>query len=74
MSRRPSEKTQLAAARREVTRLTDDLRLWQGECRKYRTRSTQAEQELAEWKVRFDKLLEFRHAIGAAPGKTESPK
>lgn len=72
MSRKPSEKTQLATARREIAQLNNDLLMWQGESRRYRTRSTQAEQELAEWKVRFDKLLEFRQALGKATSEGES--
>lgn len=63
MSRKPSEKTQLANARREINRLGNDLAMWQRESSRYRTRATQAEQEAAEWKVRFDKLLEFRKAL-----------
>lgn len=63
MSRPPSEKTQLAAARREIKKLECELATLRGECRLYRARATAAEQAVAEWKARFDKLLEFRKAI-----------
>lgn len=60
MSRTPSEKTQLANAKREIASLRKDLTHWQATAQQYRTRAIQAEQACAEWKTRFDKLLEFR--------------
>jgi multidrug resistance efflux pump len=53
----PSEKTQLAAARREIRRLTDEWKRASASVAEYRARATKAEQELAEWKRRFDLLL-----------------
>jgi predicted nucleic acid-binding Zn-ribbon protein len=70
MARLPSEKTQLANARREIANLEKTLTTVRGECTHYRARATKAEQALGEWKVRFDKLLEFRQAT--AQGKEPS--
>lgn len=64
MSRKPSEATQLATAKRELKRLGVELAQYRSELLKYRTRATQAEQQTAEWKERFDKLLEFREQFG----------
>ena len=64
MSRLPSEKTQLASARREIRFLTQQRETVKAEREHYRVRATKAEQELAEWKARFDKLLEFRKCLG----------
>lgn len=58
MSKSPSEKTQLATARRELKRALQRLQAANASVHEYRTRATRAEQELAEWKARFDKLLE----------------
>lgn len=63
MSRKPSEKTQLAAAKRMVRDLQTEVRNLDAELRRYRARATQAEQQTAEWKARFDKLLEFRKVL-----------
>ena len=59
----PSEKTQLATAKRMIRDLQAEVRNVADELRRYRTRATQAEQQTAEWKARFDKLLEFRKAL-----------
>lgn len=58
MARLPSEKTQLANARRTIRELLQQRSDLELERNKYRIRATQAEQEAAEWKQRFDKLLE----------------
>lgn len=63
MSRAPSEKTQLATAKRMVRELQDEVRNLIAESGRYRARATQAEQQVTEWKARFDKLLEFRKAL-----------
>jgi len=63
MSRLPSEKTQLATSRRMIRDLQREVQDLAGEVRRYRFRATQAEQACAEWKQRFDKLLEFRKAL-----------
>lgn len=58
MSKPPSEKTKLANERRLVKRLRVELMDVQRSMNAYRSRATKAEQELAERKARFDKLLE----------------
>jgi hypothetical protein len=63
MSRAPSEKTQLATAKRMVRDLQESVRDLTMSVNHYRARATQAEQQTAEWKARFDKLLEFRKAL-----------
>lgn len=63
MSRMPSEKTQLATAKSEIKRLKAELQSAESALRAYRTRATQAEQACADWKQRFDKLLEFRNML-----------
>jgi uncharacterized protein YlxW (UPF0749 family) len=60
MAKPPSEKTQLAGAKRKVRDLQTEVNDLAAEVRQYRARATQAEQAVAEWKARFDKLLEFR--------------
>jgi outer membrane murein-binding lipoprotein Lpp len=62
MSRMPSEKTQLATAKRirDLQKEVGNLIVQVGQ---YRARATQAEQHAAEWKARFDKLLEFRQLL-----------
>ncbi len=57
MSRQPSDATLLRQAKselRDMTRQRDALR---AETFELRTRTNRAEQELAEWKQRFDLLL-----------------
>lgn len=58
VGRQASDKTLLASERRLVKRLREEMRQVQMSLTHYRGRATQAEQELAEWKQRFDKLLE----------------
>lgn len=58
MGKQPSVETQLRTAKRdrkEALQLAAELRRDVGT---YRARATKAEQEAAEWKARFDKLLE----------------
>lgn len=57
VGRLPSDKTMLANLRRELKRARKDLSERSLACDQYRRRATQAEQELAEWKKRFDALL-----------------
>lgn len=58
MSRSPSDKTLLASERRISKELREQLRQASIDVSIYRGRAQKAEQELAEWKARFDKLLE----------------
>jgi outer membrane murein-binding lipoprotein Lpp len=46
-----------------VRDLQTEVRNLAAEVRGYRARATQAEQQCAEWKQRFDKLLEFRQLL-----------
>jgi hypothetical protein len=59
MSRMPSAETQLRAERRENNALRSQLEAARIDCTAYRTRATKAEQEVAEWKRRFDALLKI---------------
>lgn len=59
----PSDKTQLAAAKRQIKALQKDRTDLASTLNHYRARATKAEQELAEFKSRFDKLLEFRQLL-----------
>jgi hypothetical protein len=63
MSKAPSEKTQLVNARREIKELTFRCVELAKSSAEYRARATRAEQDVADWKMRFDKLLEFRKAL-----------
>ena len=58
MSRKPSPETELRAVRAEFSRFqaTYDERI--RECTAFRLRAIKAEEECAEWKRRFDLLLE----------------
>jgi hypothetical protein len=60
MSKAPSEKTLLKRERSLNVSLTKQLNTARIECGSYRVRATKAEQEVAEWKARFDELLKFR--------------
>lgn len=57
MSRMPSEATQLRTAKSEIKRLEGKLAQEGALAREFRVRATKAEQEVAEWKERFDILL-----------------
>lgn len=69
--RKPSEATQLRAARREVKSLQDTLAALRGSENSYRVRATRAETEVAEWKRRFDDLLKLS-IVEASVNRTES--
>lgn len=58
MSRAPSEKTQLRTAERVIKQLRAEVLEVRRERDAYRSRATQAEQQVAEWKARFDALLQ----------------
>lgn len=58
MSRKPSDATLLRAARAELRDARRQRDALKAEAYELRTRANKAEQELAEWKARFDKLLE----------------
>lgn len=57
MARQPSPETQLRTARADIRRLTVELARAEQQAAAYRARATQAEQEAAQWKNRFDILL-----------------
>lgn len=58
MSKAPSVETQLRTERRENSELRKQLSAARFEVTNYRTRATKAEQEAAEWKRRFDVLID----------------
>lgn len=58
MSRAPSEATQLRNAKSALKETQTLLRQAEQQRDAYRARATKAEQELAEWKQRFDLLLQ----------------
>lgn len=47
----------LASSRRELNKCREDLARLKITAEQYRVRATKAEQEVAEWKQRFDALL-----------------
>jgi hypothetical protein len=57
VSKAPSDVTLLRTIRAEYKRLHTEFSQLQRVCNSYRSRATKAEQEAAEWKVRFDILL-----------------
>lgn len=57
MSRKPSETTQLKTAKRELKETKEALGRMQELANNYYGRATKAEQEVAEWRARFDTLL-----------------
>ena len=62
MSRPRSAETELRELKREQKAMTDRLREAIKARDLYRARVAQVEQELAEWKKRFDQLLGVRSA------------
>jgi hypothetical protein len=58
MSKPPSDATLLRNARSELARVKRECDDMQTNMEKYRARAIKAEQECAEWKVRFDALLQ----------------
>lgn len=65
MSRVPSDKTRLATLRRDTKRLERELGDTRAALMQYRLRATKAEQDVAEWITRFDRLLKFRKVDNA---------
>lgn len=57
MTTKPSTETQLRNAKRELKHVEQYVADIKASLEHYRRRATQAEQECAEWKTRFDKLL-----------------
>lgn len=57
MSKAPSDATQLRTLKSEFNRLKLEFNQMTTERNAYRTRAGKAEQEAAEWRVRFDDLL-----------------
>lgn len=57
MSKLPSEATQIRTLKRELSETRSALANALASMRTYRARATKAEQEVAEWKARFDILL-----------------
>ena len=57
MSKAPSAETQLRSAKKELKRVVDERNAAIAQREVYRARATKAEQEVAEWKRRFDTLL-----------------
>lgn len=59
MSRLPSAETQLRHARGDLHRTKQELSSLKEVAESYRIRATKAEQEVSEWKRRFDALLKI---------------
>lgn len=57
MPKAPSEATQLRTTKALLKGLERELQQARQTCADYRGRATKAEQEVAEWKARFDQLL-----------------
>lgn len=57
MRRQPSDATALRTARTELKRVQGELAQAIRQRDEYRARATKAEQELAQWRERFDLLL-----------------
>ena len=57
MAKAPSTETQLRTARADIRRLTVEVARANQQAAAYRTRATQAEREVGQWKQRFDILL-----------------
>lgn len=58
MSKAPSTETQLRTAKRELALTRDDLDLCKRQREDARAQAHRLANELAEWKARFDKLLD----------------
>lgn len=56
--KKPSAETELRNLKRDYRDCQGIARKWESLAQEYRTRATKAEQEVAEWKRRFDVLLE----------------
>jgi hypothetical protein len=57
MGRIASDATMLRAAKSELALAKKNCAVAIAQCNAYRVRATKAEQEVAEWKTRFDILL-----------------
>lgn len=57
MSKLPSEATQIRTLKSQLKRAEADIRVLMSKRDEYRARATKAEQEVAEWRARFDALL-----------------
>ena len=57
MSKKPSAETELRHARSDLIKIRKDYFALKATCEHYRIRATKAEQEISEWKARFDALL-----------------
>jgi hypothetical protein len=58
MSRKPSDATVVRRLRADLNRAESDKNTLNANCLQWRARATKAEQEAAEWRKRFDALLE----------------
>lgn len=67
MSKPPSDKTQIAKLKRQLSQTEGELNTAKWELTKYRSRATVAEQQVAEWKARFDLLLSKAERVGDKP-------
>jgi FtsZ-binding cell division protein ZapB len=61
----PSEKTQIKNLRYDCSILRNERDSLKIERDKYRNRATKAEQEVVEWKARFDTLLRRDERVSA---------
>jgi chromosome segregation ATPase len=69
VSRTPSPETQAKTLRRQLNATERELQDALSHCDKLQKRAVAAERELAEWKARFDKLLDNVPKLkGAAHG------
>lgn len=60
MARKPSAETELRTVKRLLAERTKELAFVTNNREHYRIRATKAEQEVAEWKRRFDELLRLK--------------
>lgn len=65
MPKKPSDATQLRTVRRNLADVNGRLALANASVEQWRGRATKAEQEVAEWKRRFDDLLRLRPGVQA---------
>lgn len=65
--KKPSDATLLRHCKRDLNVTKGALELCKLDREQYRSRATRAEQEVAEWKRRFDDLLRLRPALPATP-------
>lgn len=67
MSKLPSEATQIRSLKRQLAEAERESKARAAETATYRARATKAEQELKEWKDRFDLLLRRTPELKATP-------